>query len=132
MLCYFLRDGHIAGVEMLPLGLSDEDAITRAHTLSSKRKGPFDGFEVWDRSRFVFRLPPSAEVKRLARRRPEGHIPFFQSFMSRSLQERSAAALLENLVRFEAESDDDPPNPSPPPRETGSDLFQPELVIAIA
>jgi hypothetical protein len=48
MLCYFLRDGHIAGVEMLPLGLSDEDAITRAHTLSSKRKAPFDGFEVWD------------------------------------------------------------------------------------
>jgi hypothetical protein len=39
MLCYFLRDGQIAGVEMLPLGLSDEDAITRAHTLSSKRKG---------------------------------------------------------------------------------------------
>jgi hypothetical protein len=57
MLCYFLRDGHLAGVEMLPLGLSDEDAIARAHTLSSKRKGPFDGFEVWDRARFVFRLP---------------------------------------------------------------------------
>jgi hypothetical protein len=54
MLCYFLRDGHIAGVEMLPLGLSDEDAITRAHTLSSKRKGSFDGFEVWDHARFVW------------------------------------------------------------------------------
>jgi hypothetical protein len=54
MLCYFLRDGHIAGVEMLPLGLSDQDAITRAHTLSSKRKGPFDGFEVWDHARFVW------------------------------------------------------------------------------
>jgi hypothetical protein len=57
MLCHFLRDGHLAGVEMLPLGLADEDAIARAHTLCSKRKGPFDGFEVWDRSRFVFRLP---------------------------------------------------------------------------
>jgi hypothetical protein len=54
MLCYFLRDGHIAGVEMLPLGLSDQDAITRAHTLSSKRKGPFDGFEVSDHARFVW------------------------------------------------------------------------------
>jgi len=43
MLCYFLRDGHIAGVEALPLGLSDEDAIARARTLSSKRKGHFDG-----------------------------------------------------------------------------------------
>jgi hypothetical protein len=29
-------DGHIAGVEMLPLGLSDEDAIARARMLSSK------------------------------------------------------------------------------------------------
>jgi hypothetical protein len=48
MRCYFLRDGHIAGVEMLPLG-SDEDPIARAHTLSLKRKGPFDGFEVGTR-----------------------------------------------------------------------------------
>jgi hypothetical protein len=54
MQCYFQRDGHLAGVEMLPLGLSDEDAIARAHTLSSKRRRPFDGFEVWDRARFVF------------------------------------------------------------------------------
>ena len=60
MRCYFLRGGRIAGVEILPLGLSDEDAIARAHTLSSKRKDLFDGFEVWDRARFVFRSPPSA------------------------------------------------------------------------
>jgi hypothetical protein len=57
MRCYFLRDGHLAGVEMLPLGLSDEDAIARAHILSSKRKGPLDGLEVWDRGRAVFRRP---------------------------------------------------------------------------
>jgi hypothetical protein len=63
MRCYFLWDGHIAGVEMLPLGLSDEDAIARAHTLSSNRKGPFDGFEVWDRARCVFRLPPPPREK---------------------------------------------------------------------
>jgi hypothetical protein len=54
MPCYFLRDGHVAGVEMMPLGLSDEDAIARAHTLSSKRKGRFDGFEVWDNARMIF------------------------------------------------------------------------------
>ena len=59
MRCYFLRGGRIAGVEILPIGLSDEDAIARAHTLSSKRKGPFDSFEVWDRARFVFRRPPA-------------------------------------------------------------------------
>jgi hypothetical protein len=50
-----------AGVEMLPLGLSDQDAITRAHTLSSKRKGPFDGFEVWDHARFVW-LPSAVTL----------------------------------------------------------------------
>ena len=62
MRCYFLRDGHIAGVEILPVGLSDEEAIARAHTQASKRKGLFDGFEVWDRARFVFRRPPAAEA----------------------------------------------------------------------
>jgi hypothetical protein len=49
--CYFLRDGCIAGVRMLPSGLSDEDKIARAPVLFSKRKGPFDGFEIWDCAR---------------------------------------------------------------------------------
>jgi D-serine deaminase-like pyridoxal phosphate-dependent protein len=57
MQCYFQRDGHLAGVEILPLGLSDEDAIMRAHTLVSKRKRPLDGFEVWDRARFIIKHP---------------------------------------------------------------------------
>jgi hypothetical protein len=30
--------------------------------LASKRKGPFDGLEVWDGARFVFRRPPSGET----------------------------------------------------------------------
>jgi hypothetical protein len=54
MPCYFLRNGHVAGVEMLPLGLSDEGAIARARVRLSKRRGPLEGFEVWDRARFVF------------------------------------------------------------------------------
>jgi hypothetical protein len=62
MRCYFLNDGHIAGVEMLPPGLSDKEASARAHLLSLKRKGPFDGFEVWHRGRCVVRFPPSAET----------------------------------------------------------------------
>ena len=33
----FVRAGHIAGVEMLT-GLSDEDAIVKAHLLFSERK----------------------------------------------------------------------------------------------
>jgi hypothetical protein len=62
MRCYFLRGGRIAGVEILPSDLSDEDAIARAHALASKRKGPFEGFEVWDRARFVFRHTWSDET----------------------------------------------------------------------
>jgi hypothetical protein len=57
MQCYFLRNGHLAGVEMLPPGSSDGDAIARAHVLSSKRKGPLDGFEIWDGGRAVLRHP---------------------------------------------------------------------------
>ena len=56
MRCYFLHGGHIDGIEILPSGLSDKDAIARAHLLSLRRKGPFDGFEVWHRNRCVFRL----------------------------------------------------------------------------
>ena len=64
MRCYFLHNGHIAGVEMLPRRLSDKDAIARARVLALKRKGPFDGFEVWHRNRMIFRFeaPPSAET----------------------------------------------------------------------
>ncbi len=62
MRCYFLRAGRIAGVELMPEGLSDEEAIVRAHVLLAKRKGPFDSFEVWAGSRFVFRQPLCAEI----------------------------------------------------------------------
>ena len=55
MRCYFIRNHHVVGVEMLPLGLSDQDAITKAHKLSAKRKGPIDGFEVWDGARLVIK-----------------------------------------------------------------------------
>jgi hypothetical protein len=55
MRCYFLRANRVAGVAMLPSGLSDEEAIARARKLSAKRRRPVDGFEVWDGSRLVFR-----------------------------------------------------------------------------
>jgi hypothetical protein len=53
MRCYFLRGSHIVGVEMLPSGLSDPDAIARAYTLSAKRTAWIDGLEVWDSARLV-------------------------------------------------------------------------------
>jgi hypothetical protein len=60
MRCYFLRRAN-RGRRDIALGLSDEDAVARAHTLSSKRKGPFYGFEVWDGARFIFRRPPATD-----------------------------------------------------------------------
>ena len=63
MRCYFVRAGHIAAVEMLT-GLSDKDAIAKAHSLFSERKTQFDGFEVWDqpltRSPLLRRPDPDA------------------------------------------------------------------------
>ena len=55
MRCYFLRGSHIMGVEMLPRGLSDPDAIARAYTLSAKRTPRIDGLEVWDSAHLVTR-----------------------------------------------------------------------------
>ena len=52
MQCYFMRAGHIEAVEELP-GLSDEEAIAKAHALFSERR---HFFELWDRARTY---PPS-------------------------------------------------------------------------
>jgi hypothetical protein len=48
----FSESRRLEGVEVLPAGLSDEEAIARAKALLAKRKGPFDSFEVWEGSRF--------------------------------------------------------------------------------
>jgi len=55
--CYFLRRGHIGSVEILT-DVSDEAAIKQANALFEKRKKEFEGFEVWDRARFVHCYPP--------------------------------------------------------------------------
>jgi hypothetical protein len=55
---YFMRNGHIASVEELP-GLSDEEAIAKGHALFLERRHLYEGFEVWDRTRFLFRYPTS-------------------------------------------------------------------------
>jgi hypothetical protein len=49
-----MRGGHIASVEILP-GLSDEEAIDRAHQLFAEQKSIFEGFELWDRARVIIR-----------------------------------------------------------------------------
>jgi hypothetical protein len=56
MRCYFMHNGHIAAVEVLTPA-SDEDAIKQSAALFRERSGRFDGFELWDRDRFVHRHP---------------------------------------------------------------------------
>jgi hypothetical protein len=58
MRCYFIRNGHIAAVEVLP-GLTYEEAVVKARKLFSERKRLYEGFEVWDRTRFLMRYPPA-------------------------------------------------------------------------
>ncbi len=67
--------------------------IKRGHIPSSKRIGPFDGFEVWDHAHFVFRRPAPPKEKDWRGAGQKANLPFFQSFISRSFQERSAADL---------------------------------------
>jgi hypothetical protein len=65
MLCYFMRGGRIEAVEELT-GLSDDEAIAKAHALFSQRKREFDGFEVWDRTRAIIRHPERAVPNNVA------------------------------------------------------------------
>ena len=60
MRCYFLREGHIAAVEELT-GLSDQEAVAKAHLLYLEHKSIYQGFEVWDRTRLVIRHPDPAK-----------------------------------------------------------------------
>jgi hypothetical protein len=48
--------GRIEAVEEFP-GLSDEQALAKAHALFSERKHKFEGFELWNRSRVIIRHP---------------------------------------------------------------------------
>jgi hypothetical protein len=55
MRCFFMKGGHVVGVEMLP-DLSDEEAIEQSHVLyAATLSGLYDGFELWDRARVVTR-----------------------------------------------------------------------------
>jgi hypothetical protein len=61
MRCFFLRDGHIAAVELLPQGLDDAEAVERSRQMFEERtrESRYEGFEVWDMARVVAQfLPP--------------------------------------------------------------------------
>ena len=57
MRCYLMRRGHIASVEFLELG-SDAELIEQGKAKFSARKAEgFEGFEVWDGARPLYRFP---------------------------------------------------------------------------
>jgi len=55
MRCYLMNDGHIDAVELLENPPDDADAIREATAIFIGRTGAFDGFEVWDEARLVFK-----------------------------------------------------------------------------
>jgi len=58
MRCYFMRKGHIAAVELLENVADDSEAIKRGGALFLDRiHQGFEGFEIWERDRVVFRYP---------------------------------------------------------------------------
>ena len=61
MRCYFLRGGRIAGVEILPLGLSDEEAIAGDSWLQGARDRSMAlRFGIAPASSSAVPLPPNA------------------------------------------------------------------------
>jgi hypothetical protein len=56
MRCFFIRGGHVVAAEELA-GMTDEEAIAKAHVLFSERKNHFEGFEVWDKARMLWGHP---------------------------------------------------------------------------
>ena len=61
MRCYLMRNGHIVAVEVLE-GITDDAAAIRMGSENfldrvRDRADYFDGFEIWERDRMVFRYP---------------------------------------------------------------------------
>ena len=60
MRCYFTRGGRIEGVTFLRSG-PDDALIEEAKSAFAQQAGQqFDGFEVWDGTRFVYRSEASS------------------------------------------------------------------------
>ncbi len=70
MRCYFMRGSSIANVEFLTEG-SDEELIRQALSVFDEHSSrAYDGFEVWDGKRFVYRY--TAATKTGERPQPTG------------------------------------------------------------
>jgi hypothetical protein len=64
MRCYLMKGGHIAGVKLLKPDTSDAEMIEEAKAIFFHGPGAvYDGFEVWDRARFIYRYPEDERPK---------------------------------------------------------------------
>jgi hypothetical protein len=107
MRCFFLRNGHVAEVEMLT-GLSDQEAIAKADLLFSERSAHFDAFEVWERARMVLRHPDPFAEKRDAGQPspiPGGLGQPHDDVVADPARASSSAGLVRNL-RIEPDADE--------------------------
>ena len=55
MRCYFMRSGRIQGITFLKSGLDDARMVEEARSVFEHAGQQFDGFEVWEGTRFVYR-----------------------------------------------------------------------------
>ena len=54
MRCFFMKEGHIKGVELLTVS-SDAEAIEQGEALLRERADHFAAIEIWDKTRRVYR-----------------------------------------------------------------------------
>jgi hypothetical protein len=63
---FFLRDGNIAAVELLPQGLNDAEAVEKSRQMFEERtqESRYEGFEVWDMARVLLPIPAAENLRR--------------------------------------------------------------------
>lgn len=60
MRCYFMRANRIEAVALLTTGSDAQLVLEATRLFEEQALGLYDGFEVWDINRFVYRWPPWA------------------------------------------------------------------------
>ncbi len=69
MRCYFMRSSHIVDVEVLDVTDDTKTVEQAAKHFATRQADKFDGFEVWDRARFIHRFPANGNGKKNGNRR---------------------------------------------------------------
>jgi hypothetical protein len=77
MRCYLMNDGHIAAVEVLEDAPDDAAAIREATAIFLGCASQYQGFELWDDGRLVYRCPGGTP---LASAMPEAIDPLLEAY----------------------------------------------------